>query len=178
MMRRYVLVATTIVAAFVVGTLAGILGWQWWTQDGVDGTRRPAFSLPSLAGERRAISEWDGQVIVVNFWATWCKPCREEIPRFVELQERFADQGVQFVGLAVERRREPAAEFAEDYGVNYPILYGMDRVIDVQARYGNKAGTLPYTVVIDRDGFIRHVFRKRVEEGELAPILTNMVRRD
>ena len=111
---------------------------------------------------------------MLNFWATWCPPCREEIPRFVELQQRFRDRGVQFVGVAVDRRSR-AADFADAHNINYPILYGMDRVLDVQSRYGNTAGTLPYTVVIDGDGFVRHIFPELVEAGELAPILAQMV---
>ena len=172
-MKRGVVMAMAGLAAVALGAVGGIAGWQWYQGEEPAGERRPAFSLPDLDGDVRRISEWDGEIIVLNFWASWCKPCREEIPRFVELQKRFGDQGVQFLGVAIDRK-EAVAGFADEFDMNYPNLHGIQKGMDVQSMYGNEAGTLPYTIVIDRDGFIRHIFPRVVEEGDLAPVLASM----
>lgn len=158
--------------AALLGAVGAVGGWQWW--QGSAAEARPAFSLPDLEGERRSISEWDGEIIVLNFWATWCEPCRDEMPLFVELQERFETDGVQFVGVAVDRI-DPAREFAAELDLNYPSLQGIEAAMEVGARYGNDAGSLPYTVVIDREGYIRHVFHREVSRTDLEPILEEMV---
>jgi peroxiredoxin len=114
------------------------------------GTQRIDFSLPDLKGDARRLSEWDGKVLVVNFWATWCPPCRKEIPDFVKLQTEYATQGVQFVGVAMDRV-EDVRDFIRHVPMNYPVLIG-DEEGDISRRYGNKFAALPYTVIIDRAG--------------------------
>ena len=87
------------------------------------GELRPAFSLPDVSGQMQDVSQWDGQLLVINFWATWCAPCRHEIPIFVELQTLYAERGLQFVGIAID---DPASinEFAAEVGMNYPACTG------------------------------------------------------
>jgi peroxiredoxin len=123
---------------------------------GIVGTRRPDFSLPDLDGVRRNVGEWDGKVLAVNFWATWCPPCRIEIPEFVALQQKYADRGVQFVGVALEQP-EPVRRFVAKHQVNYPVLVGEMDVIRIAESYGNRVGALPYTVIIGRDGRVAFV---------------------
>jgi thiol-disulfide isomerase/thioredoxin len=112
-----------------------------------------AASLPDLQGTSQTISQWRGKVLVVNFWATWCEPCRKEIPEFIELQEQFRDQGLLFVGIAVDQREKVAA-FSKDIGINYPVLTGGMEAMALAEAAGNKQGALPFTVVIDRSGKI------------------------
>ncbi|WP_440997630.1 TlpA family protein disulfide reductase [Arhodomonas sp. SL1] len=169
LMRRLIYVAL----ALLLGIAFGVGGLLWYQER--QGTVRPVFTLPDLDGERRSITEWDGQVIVLNFWASWCPPCREEIPLFNELQARFGERGVQFVGVAVDRL-EAVRGFIEEQPLDYPTLHGVGAAMDVQTRYGSDSGALPYTVVIDRGGRIRHVFARQVREGELAPILSELSR--
>jgi peroxiredoxin len=119
----------------------------------VAGQRRPDFELKDLDGVPRAVSEWDGKVLVLNFWGTWCPPCLKEIPEFVELQQRLGERGLQFVGIALEKP-EAVREFADRHGMNYPNLAGGMDVIAVAEAYGNEVGALPYTVIIDRAGTI------------------------
>ena len=128
------------------------------------GFQRPEFAAMDLNGEMRNIKEWDGKLIVLNFWATWCPPCLKEIPEFIELQEAYGDQGFQIIGIAVDDE-EPVREYVEKIGMNYPSLVVQDEGVMLAKRYGNGIGALPYTVIINRDGEISHTIR-----GELSKI--------
>ena len=118
---------------------------------------RPDFSLPDLQGDIRDISEWDGKFIVLNFWATWCPPCRKEIPEFVTLQREYAELGLQFVGVAIDDR-ESVSQFSMEMDMNYPNLIAETQGIDLAQQYGNTHGALPFSVIIDPKGQI--LFRK------------------
>lgn len=120
------------------------------------GQTRPGFALPDLKGKLRDVSEWDGRVIAINFWATWCPPCLKEIPEFVALQNKYAGQGLQFVGVALQSADNVAA-FVRKQGINYPVLVGGTDVINLAESLGDATGTLPYTVIIDRHKKIRFV---------------------
>jgi peroxiredoxin len=115
------------------------------------GEQRPEFSLPDTDGVMRSVSEWDGKLLVINFWATWCPPCLEEIPAFVRLQDRYREQGVQFVGIALDSV-ENVREFMAEHAMNYPSLPGQGDAIELGKRYGNTVGALPYTVAVSRQG--------------------------
>ena len=121
----------------------------------VIGMSRPEFSLPDLSGRRHSIDEWDGRVVALNFWATWCPPCLKEIPQLISLQSEYGDRGLQIIGIALQK---PAAvaDFAREHGMNYPVLAGEGAVVRVAEDYGNTIGALPYTVVIDRRGRIAY----------------------
>ena len=119
------------------------------------GQARPDFTLPDIDGLKRTVSTWDGKVLVLNFWASWCAPCLEEIPAFVDLQRTYEEQGLQFVGIAVEDI-QPVKEFLDIIPINYPILVHPRKTIPVAESYGNEYGILPYTVVVDREGIIAH----------------------
>jgi len=125
------------------------------------GSYRPEFSLPDQEGVIHKLSEWDGKVLVINFWATWCPPCRKETPAFVKLQEKYGKQGLQFIGVAIDEK-DNVENFADTYGVNYPMLLGDLEAINVSKSYGNRFGALPYTVIVDRKGKISYI-----QPGEL-----------
>jgi peroxiredoxin len=107
--------------------------------------------LADIKGGTQSLEQWRGQVLVVNYWATWCAPCREEIPGFVRLQERYGSRGLQFVGIAIDQA-DKVAEFATEFRINYPLLLGELETIELLRQAGNRAGVLPYTLVIDRNG--------------------------
>lgn len=140
------------------------------TPDSIVGSRRPDFSLPDLEGRERHISEWDGRVLVINFWATWCPPCLKEIPEFVELQSEYGDQGLQFVGIALQNPAD-VVDFAREHGMNYPNLAGELPVIRITEDYGNTIGALPYTAVVDRQGTIVFARRGPVRGPEMEAII-------
>ncbi len=123
------------------------------TPAAIVGARRPDFALPDYEGRMRRISEWDGKLLVLNFWATWCPPCLDEIPGFISLQSRYANRGVQFVGVAVDERENVVA-FAKEVGLNYPSVQHPVATLDLMRAYGNTAGGLPYTVLVSPAGEI------------------------
>jgi len=111
----------------------------------------PDFSLESLDGKTMRLSDFRGKAVLLNFWATWCGPCKVEMPWFVDLQNQYGSQGLQIVGVAMDdASKEDIGKFAKDMGVNYPILIGKDSVAD---QYGGVDG-LPETFLITRDGKI------------------------
>jgi peroxiredoxin len=114
-------------------------------------TPAPDFTLQSLDGKNLRLSDFRGKAVLLNFWATWCGPCKIEMPWFVELQNQYASQGLQIVGVAMDdASKEDIAKFAKEMGVNYPILIGKEAVGD---EYGG-VPALPESFIIGRDGKI------------------------
>ena len=128
------------------------------------GQQRPEFAAMDINGDMRNIKEWDGKLIILNFWATWCPPCRKEIPEFIELQQAYGNQGIQFIGIAIDDELA-VREYIKEVGLNYPSLVVQDEGIILAKRYGNGIGALPYTVFINREGEISNTIR-----GELSKI--------
>lgn len=127
-------------------------------------------SFPDLAAIRQPLSRWRGRVLVVNFWATWCPPCREEIPGFVKLQSKYGAQGLQFVGIAIDEKAKVQA-FVDEIGVNYPILVGDLEAVALSQASGNRLGGLPYTVIVDRSGKIVATELGGLTEAKLEALL-------
>ena len=117
------------------------------------GQPRPDFSLQDIEGEMRNVSEWDGKVLLVNFWATWCPPCKKEIPAFMALQDEYGDQGFQVLGIAVDDEQS-VTDFADTTGMNYPVMAGEIAAAEIARQYGNRLNALPFSAFIDRDGKI------------------------
>ncbi len=166
---------------FAIGLWGGSLLLQKPTGSGQETAgamleQRPApdFSLPDIDGNMRHSSEWAGQVQVINFWATWCPPCRSETPMFVDMQEKYGTAGLQFIGIAIDDH-DKVRDFMDTYGINYPMLIGDDNAIDVAKRYGNRFGALPYTVVIDRKGLIQHIQRGELEQESAEKIFRKLL---
>lgn len=132
------------------------------------------FSLQDLDGNNHKFSEWDGKIRVLNFWATWCPPCRKETPMFVEMQEQLGDKGLQFIGVAIDEKQK-VQDFMDTFGVNYPMLIGTDDAIEVAKQYGNRFGALPWTVIINREGTIVHTqggeMTRQKAESIIHPLL-------
>jgi len=144
---------------------------------------RPDFTLPDIDGTPHRISQYDGKVLVLNFWATWCIPCREEIPMLIEAQSDLGDRGLQIIGIAVDKRAA-AADFARRYGINYPVLANPRAAARVQDDYvqaseaGAAAAVLPYSVIIDRRGGIRAHITGQMHRQQLDKRVQPLLRED
>lgn len=138
------------------------------------GLRRPGFTLPDLDGEPVDVARFDGNVLVINFWASWCPPCVDEVPMLIDLQADYADAGVRVIGVAVEEP-EPVIDFVDRFGIDYPVVADRRAGFAAAAEYGNPEGVLPYTVFVDREGDIRGVHRGALSREQadraLRPLL-------
>ena len=129
-----------------------------------------ALTLPDLGGRLQALAQWRGKVLVVNYWASWCAPCVEEMPAFSRLQRQYAAQGVQFVGIGLDEV-EKMRIFVKATPVAYPLLVG--DAADSQTP-GLQVKGLPYTLVIGRDGRLASSRLGRLNEATLEPILQRL----
>jgi thiol-disulfide isomerase/thioredoxin len=135
----------------------------------------PEFTLPDLSGQPRSIKEWKDKILVINFWATWCPSCREEMPDLVALQEQYAAHGIQVIGIALEDKA-PVEEYLAANKINYPTLIAGDQGMALAAQLGNRAEAVPYTVVVDREGMIRDRHLGKFSKPELIKILDAMLK--
>jgi thiol-disulfide isomerase/thioredoxin len=129
--------------------------------------------LPDPDGREQALAQWRGKVLVVNFWATWCAPCREEMPQFVAAQARDGAKGVQFVGIAVDDV-EKVRVFAREIGLNYPTLIGGFGAIELSRTLGNDLAALPFTIVLDRRGRVVHTQLGPLKAARLDGLLAKL----
>jgi thiol-disulfide isomerase/thioredoxin len=131
-------------------------------------------SLPDPDGKEQALAQWQGKVLVVNFWATWCGPCREEMPMFVRVQRDLGPRGIQFVGIAVDQA-DKVRQFAADLGINYPVLIGGYGAMELSKSMGNSIMALPFTVVVDRTGRVAHTQLGPLKEDQLDKIVRQLL---
>jgi thiol-disulfide isomerase/thioredoxin len=131
---------------------------------------RPLFALADAAGRQRSIAEWDGKALVINFWATWCPPCRREIPLLNALHAEFASRGVEVVGVAVDFREDVLA-YLRDTPVDYPMLIGEQDGLDAMRAFGLETTGFPITVFTDQAGRIVTVHVGELHRPEALAIL-------
>lgn len=132
--------------------------------------------LADLKGQTLSLGQWRGKVLVVNYWATWCHPCREEMPGFSRLQDKYRDKGVQFVGISIDTA-DKIIEFQKTTPVSYPLLIGDIGVMENSAKLGNARQALPFTAVLDRQGQLFSTKLGRLTEPELEPQLLELISR-
>lgn len=168
--RELLVLAAAGMAAAVAGFLAGPILLQPGAADGLS-----SASLVDLAGNPRKLTEWQGKVLVCNFWATWCAPCREEIPLLVATRDRYGPAGVEVVGIAIDSASK-VGEFTRTIMISYPVLLAEADGLDMMRRLGNSSGGLPYTVFFDRKGAPAHRKLGALKQAELDAILGSLTR--
>ncbi|MGO9949156.1 MAG: TlpA family protein disulfide reductase [Steroidobacteraceae bacterium] len=133
--------------------------------------RLPAFSLSDLAGRPTPITRWSGKSMVINFWATWCAPCRREIPLLQTLASEWAGRDVTVVGIAVDYR-DKVQDFAREFKIAYPLLIGEQDALDVAAKFGMDSPAFPFTVFTDRRGEVVALFVGELHRPQADLILS------
>jgi len=115
----------------------------------------PDFTLASTDGKKIKLSNFRGKVVVLDFWATWCPPCKAEIPDFIKLYSKYKDDGFQMLGVSLDQGGlKDVVPFIKDYGINYPVVLGTEEIVSA---YGGIRG-IPTTFVIDKKGYVRDEF--------------------
>ena len=160
--------------AVLIGLGAAMLGFGVARFVNVLSVAAPAattdFALRDLAGKTHSLADWRGKVVLLNFWATWCPPCRREIPLFIDLQRQYEQQGLQIVGISLDSP-EAVARYWQEMRINYPLLIADETSYELMAAYGNRQGGLPYSVLIGADGKVADVKIGAYHREELEALL-------
>ena len=136
-----------------LGLLVTIFAATSLASSGLEGQTAPDFALKSSTGENLRLSEYRGDVVMINFWATWCGPCRQEMPLLDELYTRYERVGFNLLGVNIDDDSRRAMQMIEELGVNFPVLF--DARKEVSELYNVEA--MPVTVLVDREGTVRYV---------------------
>ena len=136
-----------------IGLVFGMFAAATLASSGMEGQQAPDFALKSSTGENLRLSEYRGDVVMINFWATWCGPCRQEMPLLDELYTRYQRVGFNLLGVNIDDDSRKAMKMVSELGVNFPVLF--DARKEVSKLYEVEA--MPVTVLVDREGTVRHV---------------------
>ena len=164
-----------IILVLILGLVAAY-GYRRYTQrDPVfdlnqAGKTAPDFSLPLVQGGKLNLADYKGKLVLLNFWASWCPPCRAEIPGFIKTQNTYKDRPFTFLGVAIENRQD-AERYAKEIGINYPVSFGMEQSLEVAEKYGNPDGGLPYSVLISPTQKILTVHSGFLSEDKLKEMI-------
>lgn len=160
----------------MVAALAGFAGYYFKSTDApapvAAGATHRLMLAPLLdpGGEPQSLSQWRGDILVVNFWATWCAPCREEIPALMRVHRKYASNGVKIVGIAMDNAVK-VRDYAKDMRIDYTLLMGTGETLGIAKELGNQAGVLPFTIVLDRAGNIAYAHAGALTETALVAVL-------
>ena len=130
-------------------------------------------SMKDSAGQQRKMSEWQGKVLLLNFWATWCPPCVSEMPELVALQNEWAGKNLQVVGIGIDSPSN-IREFAAKHQITYPLLLGGLEGTELSRQFGNQSGGLPFTLLIAPDGSVRQAYMGRLDMEKVRADLASL----
>jgi len=134
----------------------------------------PSFSVSNLKGGQLSLEDYKDKVVLINFWATWCAPCKEEIPDFVEVYNDLSDKGFVVLGIALDNKAL-VSEFAKKLNITYPIAYGEDDVAKVNENYGNTLGALPYNVILNKQHKIVYAQPGPIPKARLLKLIAPLL---
>jgi peroxiredoxin len=159
---------------FCCAVLAGVIATAGVGGASDTNSPAPAFSLPSLSGQSTALSQYKGQVVMVNFWATWCGPCQQEMPLLDQMYKKYKPAGFTLLGVSVDKDAPPVKDLLERKPVSFPIL--LDPANQVSRAY--HVDEMPSSVIIDRKGNVRYVHRgyKPGDENEYQDRIRQLIR--
>lgn len=167
--------AALIIAIGLLAMASGMVARKYFSSvENLSSQPLPAFSLPDLSGKQRSISEWRGKLLIINFWATWCPPCRKEIPEFIKLQEQYAAKGLQFIGVALDDR-DAVDEYLKSTKINYPLLIGGNEGIVLNQQLGNNVQAVPYSIVVDQRGQIVYRHQGEFSREKILEIIAPLI---
>jgi len=173
-LARNILIAAVALAAAGAGYLVSHLQ-QVLPSNPASARELLSLTLPDASGAAQSMQQWQGKVLVVNFWATWCPPCREEMPGFSRLQSKFSGNGVQFVGIGIDSA-DKIRQFSHDLPVSYPLLVGGTALMGLTDQLGDSEGGLPFTVILDRDGKLLQTRLGAWQESDLERVLVGLAK--
>lgn len=163
-----------LVAIVIIVTGLTLRHFIWGPTQTISSQALYATSFPDSEGKVQAIEQWRGKILVINFWATWCPPCREEMPELSRLHEHYKNKDVLVLGIATEDVAK-IREFAKETKVSYPLLAGDMEAMNLGNALGNNRGVLPYTVVLDRDGSVVKTYFGQVNHVMLEEALLPLI---
>lgn len=157
-MKRTKILGVALLCLLSAGIGAG--AYRWWLARHLAGPEqaaapeiRPDLEFVGLDGKAHHLSDWNGKLVLVNFWATWCAPCMKEIPLLVDAQQKNAARGLQVVGIAMDDP-QPVQQLVTHAHINYPIMVGQMEITSAMDALGDQLGALPFSVLISPDGHI------------------------
>ena len=165
-MHRFLMILVAIAA------LAG--GLYLSANEDLVGSFRPDFRLGNSDGAFVTPEDFAGKTLLINFWATWCEPCRKEMPMLNELQAEYGTAGLQIIGIALDDVQN-VRKFAEKLGISSPILVGMTDVMKTSRDYVNVTGMLPFSVLVDKEGVIRWQYAGEIQADNISSLLDDLL---
>lgn len=170
--RRRLNTALGVIALVALTTTAGL--WLGSRLQPVSDLDLYALVLPDSTGQPRSLSEWRGRPLLINFWATWCAPCVREMPDLNRVRSELSERDLEVLGIALDRP-DAVVKFLRDVPVDYPILLDDGRVAGVLSRLGNSSGSLPFTVLVDRNGRVRERHLGALPHQELRELAMQLL---
>ena len=138
---------------FAAGLSAALLAAIAVASTGLSGQQAPDFALKNANGENIRLTDLRGDVVMINFWATWCGPCRQEMPLLDEMHERYSRVGFSLLGVSIDDDPNRAKEMIDNLGVSFPVVFDSDKQVSQQY----DVSAMPVTILLDREGVVRHV---------------------
>lgn len=167
---------TTVLFALILLALIGVAYWYFFqsTQTSTKATETLfAATFPDENGQAHALKQYQGKKLVLNFWATWCEPCREEMPELSSLHEDGKDKNIVVLGIAIDDA-DAINDFSKETKVSYPLLVADMQGMEIANNLGNDKGVLPYTVIINTDGSVAKTYFGRVTKPMLEDTLLKL----